>query len=59
MTADHTAPATIVEAAHNAAAAVNLHVPPRTNHFCRQQDREIDHRSHGHIAIHGEQHAIC
>ena len=48
----------IIETAHHAAAAINLHVLPRTYHFSRKQDREIDNRSHRHISIHRKKHAV-
>lgn len=36
------ASAAIIEAAHHAAPAINLHVLPRPYHFGRKHDREID-----------------
>src|SRR2546423_2590717 len=58
---DHTpdaAATSIFEAAYYASTAIDLHVAPRPHDIGGQQDREVDHRSHGHIFVHGKQHAV-
>src|SRR5262249_16842743 len=54
----YTATSSIFKATHHAAAAVELHIAPRTDHFGRKHDREIHHRPDWHIRFHREQHSI-
>src|ERR1700722_6909081 len=52
------AAATIFEAAHDSATAVDLHVLPRAYYLGWQQNREVHHRPDRNIIVHRKQNAV-
>jgi len=48
----------ILKAANYAAVAVNLNITTRTHNIAGKQDREIDDRTNGDVAIHGEEDTV-
>ncbi len=54
----HATAAVILKAANYAAVAVNLNIRAGTYDMAGKEDGEIDHRTHGDIAIHGEEDTV-
>src|ERR1700722_7379984 len=52
------ASASIFKTAYDASAAIDLHITSRADDFGWQQDREIHHRTDGHIVVHRKQNTV-
>src|SRR5579872_303506 len=54
----HASTPVIFKAADHAAVAIDLHIAARADHFTGKENRKVDARTDGDVAIHGEQNAV-